>query len=158
MPKKDYDNLVSITPGRDHILWGRDGETLLWADRCTACSGRGVVKTQPPPGVRRRGEPVNRPQLQLRHDCENCRGLGWHGIHPELPTIAPPGSAEKQVVLQVRYQFGIPIYNTQDVGQDAFNYEDFPVPYAWHSLRLGHYPENANAELEAVGSFDEDDE
>lgn len=137
MTKPYHDEAASLTPGPDRILWGRSGMRWLWADRCLACQGRGNRRHTSPSGRMRYGKELN----QHKHtECDKCLGAGWVGINALLPTIAPPGSAEKQVVIQVRYHAGAPAFHSQDADRESFDLSKRGViPYMWTPLFHAEY-------------------
>lgn len=78
-----------------------DGERLT-GQLCTACQARG-----------RHCEKIQ-PGLHNVVPCLACAGAGCLDVIPELPTIAPPGSMEKVIVMGARYEAGLPIFDRDD--------------------------------------------
>lgn len=149
MTDKNYDALVSRTPGPDHMLWGKYQGRLRFADRCETCEGRGIHKGKEIDAPHRVevGLPAELDEdgisKQERAHCIPCGGLGWEVVTASLPTLAPPGSAEKQMVLAVRYAAGIPLWNVEDARVDAYNPEaQRAVGYVWTRLKEHMQGEN----------------
>lgn len=130
------------------------------------CSGRGyqnVEVADPQPKRYRRLRPpapdaVNQPERE-RVSCPPCGGLGWEGIDPLLPTIAPPSTAEKQVVVQVRYAAGFPMWLAGDATPEQYNPEmQRELNYAWTALRGSFQGYKTPSIDPLMGDLDEDDD
>lgn len=77
--------------------------TLLVATLCITCGASGCEsRTKRASGV---WDMVS---------CAMCQGLGFTGLRPELPTIAPFGTCEREVVKRLRYANGFPLHHPLD--------------------------------------------
>lgn len=86
--------------------------------RCEACDGRGMLTDQ-------KGNLIYDSANQ-RIDCKACGGLGaTFPFDPLLPTDFAPGSWQKQLVLQARYEMGSRLFIEGDqVNMDTLAFPD----------------------------------
>ncbi len=89
----------------DRLVWNRNPERI--ATRCTECDGQGVRKLNAM-------EAIGTSCADRIIACDLCRGSGWLGVDPTLPTDLKAGSEVKVIVLAVRYAFGFPLWNRGD--------------------------------------------
>ena len=85
--------------------------------RCEACDGRGMLTDE-------QGNLIYDSANQ-RIDCKACGGLGaTFPFDPMLPTDFAPGSWQKQLVLQARYELGGRLF----VAGDRINMDSVAFP------------------------------
>ena len=81
----------------------------LVATRCANCQGLGS------------GEGLEDGCGSRHVECGVCHGYGYFDITPHLPTIAPPGTAERVAVYMARYRAGISLWNESDCDRDSID-------------------------------------
>lgn len=86
--------------------------------RCEACDGRGMLTDA-------EGNRLITPDNQVEN-CPHCDGLGaTFPFDPLLPTDFAPGSWQKQLVLQARYEMGSRLFIAGDrVNMDTLAFPD----------------------------------
>ena len=86
--------------------------------KCEACDGRGMLTDA-------EGNRLITPDNQVE-DCPHCDGLGaTFPFDPLLPTDFAPGSWQKQLVLQARYEMGSRLFIEGDrVNMDTLAFPD----------------------------------
>ncbi|TXH57308.1 MAG: hypothetical protein E6Q97_04590 [Desulfurellales bacterium] len=86
--------------------------------RCEACDGRGMLTDE-------QGNLIYDSANQ-RIDCKACGGLGaTFPFDPRLPTDFAPGSWQKQLVLQARYELGGRLFVAGDrINMDSVSFPD----------------------------------
>jgi len=99
----------------DTIAYAKRGNLTLYAHKCKACNSMGYVRQK-------------LHSFESAIACSDCDGAGWTNINAAMPTIAPPGTVEKSVVLQVRYARGLDPWNPDDETSRADENN-------WHPLR-----------------------
>lgn len=132
-PQSDCAYLSPVT-GPDRIVWGHHNGDLLYANRCRTCRGLGIIWIIV---HRRKLGPIKQSQ-----QCTKCRALGWKGINPKQPTIAPPGTVEKSAVMQVRYHSGHDLWNELDAQMGSSKYQEVRfTQLEKHLNNVAPYPE-----------------
>lgn len=86
--------------------------------KCEACDSRGVLTNE-------NGHPLVSPDNQTIN-CPACDGLGAKfAVDPRLPTDFAPGSWQKHLVLQARYEMGSRLFIEGDrVNMDTLAFPD----------------------------------
>lgn len=121
----------------------RNGEELLATLRvhCAGIGGENLAKSARPCDVR------------YVYNCEHCDGIGYTGINPALPTVAPQGSQERVTVMAARYRGGSPLFNPDDLNHESALEGIGP----FHEMRSGR-PETAKTKRNRydIGFSDDD--
>ena len=89
----------------DRLIWNRKPERV--AMRCSECGGAAVRRMSD-------REALGISAAYRVIPCEVCRGIGWLGIDPTLPTDMRPGNEAKVIVIAARYVAGLPLWHAND--------------------------------------------
>lgn len=123
----------------DRIAYAKRGNMTLFAHKCPACNSMGYSRQK-----------IH--SFESAVHCETCNGDEWTNINAAMPTIAPPGSVEKSVVLQVRYSRGLEPWHPEDEKSMAADGD-------WHWLKpVGAGQDTHGHPHEAHDIFDSGDD